>query len=301
MRQMQLAKHTPRQVIQLAYLCALLEKRQHATASKRFAAIDDFLRKAVQIVPVESIFDSIAYGKHETAILCAKILQERKLPLQPSQHMIMGALRASIRARTGYDGRIIDRFIIPTVKTYEQALMAGSWWLNAKAHPIPLPSIGMQVVVEAKPQPTSQSNISPETSHSSFERRPVQPSSKRFRPSMTYSDVTRGSHTQTAQVMTVPLPIPIFLDPHHFPACHQFPVYIIEYLDVCLRNLIGQIQTNIGPCEVLTRNNISELYSVRGGRSAHFKSPLQILSEGISKLESLAESPSFQASKLPNE
>ena len=66
LRQAQLAKHTPTEVIQLAYLCAMLEqpsgrnsKRNH---SERLKTTIKFLEEAVNVVPVESIFYAIAYG-----------------------------------------------------------------------------------------------------------------------------------------------------------------------------------------------------------------------------------------------
>ena len=310
---MQLAKHTPTQVIKLAYLCALLEQRSQKSTSKRYTAITEFLEKAVQVVPVESAFDSITYGKHEIALTCAKILHERSPQLQPSQHMIMGALRASIRARTGYDGKVIDRYIIPSVRTYQQAVQAAVRWLDNSSHlhghPIPLPPIAIttQVVVQSKPQPKKPRLMPrPKFSASSSVGGEKKPNFQRAQPSRTYSEAIKNSTSQATHIMAMPLPFPVFLNPHHFPVSHPFPEYIIQYLEDCLRKLIGQIQApTYSQChvqlQVVTRMNIGELYSPRKRSSAHFKSPLQILSEGSSQIKGLAESLSFPATKLPNE
>lgn len=119
-----MAKYTPSQVIKLAYICALLEqKHDQGGKSKRFKAIAFFLNQAVKVVPLESIFRAIAYQKYEIALECAEALKKRKLNLHASQLMIMGALKASIRAHLGYEGGLIDRLIIPPVVPIHHMLM----------------------------------------------------------------------------------------------------------------------------------------------------------------------------------
>ena len=307
---MQLARHTPSQVIKLAYLCALLEQRNHGSDSKRFTAIANFLKEAVQVVPIESVFDAITYGNHEIALTCAKALKERSLQLQPSQHMIVGALKASIRATTGYDGTVINRLIIPTVKTFQQAIQAVHWWLQSNplpGHPIPLPPIGVpvatQILVPSNPQQSMKARSKPRTPigvHATTGKKAQSPSQKP-QPSKMYSDVAKSSPVQATQLMTMPLPFPIFLDSYLHPAPVTFPQYLIKYLKECL---IGHYKTALAAqygLNIVTRMNICELYSAVGRKSAHFKSPLQILSEGLSKISAYTEVDTPPAAKLPNE
>jgi hypothetical protein len=73
-RQQQLAKHSPRGVIELAYLSALLERRQEGYHSERFNAIKTFFESAVSVVPIESLFHAMANGKREVVLQCCEIL-----------------------------------------------------------------------------------------------------------------------------------------------------------------------------------------------------------------------------------
>ena len=72
-RQQQLAKHSPCGVIELAYLSALLERRQGGYQSKRFKAIEKFFESAVSVVPLESLFHAIANAKADVLLECCKI------------------------------------------------------------------------------------------------------------------------------------------------------------------------------------------------------------------------------------
>ena len=310
MRQMQLAKHTPSQVIKLAYLCALLEQRHETSDSKRFMAIAKFLEKAVQVVPIESVFDSIAYGEHQIALLCAKALHERNPKLQPSQHMIVGALKASIRARTGYDGFVIDGIIAPTMKSFQQAVHAAKLWLQTQGAggfpTIGVSTISAKVVVESQHLPTGppKPQKTPATSHSSTKKR-AKSSTHTSRPLKKYSDAARSSPAQTTTFVTMPISFPIFVDPH-LPPAPSFPPFIIQCLDRYLRHLISHNQTAMvtqcgAELNVVTKMNISELYSITADRSAHFKSPLTVLKEGLSKIGIYTGSSPTHVPKLPNE
>lgn len=306
---MQLAKHTPSQIIQLAYLCALLEQRHQKSESKRFTATAEFLKGAVQVVPVESVFDAITYGKHEIALICAKALKERKLQLQPSQHMIIGALRASIRAHTGYDGVVIDRFIIPSVLTNQQAIQVALSWLQSTQLPgnlIPLPTIGItaQVVVESTQKGVKPKGTRVTTSLRTTTERRMKLSSQRSQ--RRYSDVARNSPAQPTKLVAMPFSFPIFLGPHLNQQPVPFPEYVTRYLDECLNNLVHHNNTAMSmqygaELKVVAKMNIGELYSADGGKSAHFRSPLQILREGIAKLSTFTEVHSLGTANLPNE
>ena len=283
LRQRQLAKHTPTQVIKLAYLCALLEQRDQKSDSKRFEAIAHFLNQAVKVVPVESIFDTITYDRQDIAIECAEALRKRNMSLLPSQLMIMGALRASIRARTGYHGSLIDRFCVPFIHTLEQVIHAACLWLHEihqqdKHHSYGRPShvqaITAQVVIkptvpqQSHPQrhqqarhhgqPLSQAKMKSPV-HQSSQKLPSKKHAKGETPKPKYSEVLTGSTStsgsgdlglqleqrmyQVPQLMAVPFPIPVFLHPSQYPPPNPFPPYIIKFLVECLQSLIEQKPT----------------------------------------------------------
>ena len=82
-RQEQLAKLIPSQLIELAYLSALLEQHPFSGSqphSHKVKVISKFLEEIVQVVPVESITHPIAHGSHETAEMCLKVLISSELP-----------------------------------------------------------------------------------------------------------------------------------------------------------------------------------------------------------------------------
>ena len=83
-RQEQLAKLIPSQLIELAYLSALLEQHPFSGSqphSHKVKVVSKFLEEIVQVVPVESITHAIANGSHETAEVCLKVLLSSDLPL----------------------------------------------------------------------------------------------------------------------------------------------------------------------------------------------------------------------------
>jgi GTP-binding protein EngB required for normal cell division len=323
-RQMQLAKHTPTQIIQLAYLCALLEQRDQNSDSKRFQAIVRFLHQAVKVVPIESIFDAITYERHDTALECAIALRERKLPLLSSQLMIMGALRASVRACTGYHRSIIDRLYVPSTHSLEQVIQAAYLWLHTiQQHPsygktlwppqvqtIPAQFVFQPTIQEqSQPrrhqqaqshgQPSSQAKLK-SSSHQPSQKPPS--SKKREVAKPKYSEVVlagsaSGSGEQflqprqqihlVPQVMTVPFSIPVLLG--QYPLSVPFPPYIIAYLTKCLKSLIEQKATQqflrFGTeLSVVGENNISEVYSLSERHRAHFKSPIQVLRNAMKEI-----------------
>ncbi|CAB4044654.1 Hypothetical predicted protein, partial [Paramuricea clavata] len=106
-RQQQLAKHRPRGVIELAYLSALLERRDDSYSSKRFNVVKTFLENAVSVVPLESLFYAIAKGKPDVMLQCCEILCGDAIPTtsQPSKSLLTGMKAALLRVR-GYQGVI---------------------------------------------------------------------------------------------------------------------------------------------------------------------------------------------------
>ena len=90
-RQEQLAKLIPSQLIELAYLSALLEQHPFSGSqphSHKVKVVSKFLEEIVQVVPIESITHPIANGSHETAEVCLKVLLSSDLPL--SKTLLIG-------------------------------------------------------------------------------------------------------------------------------------------------------------------------------------------------------------------
>ena len=59
--------------MELAYLSALLERRQEGHHSSRFEAIKKFFESAVSVVPLESLFHAMANAKFDVMVQCCKI------------------------------------------------------------------------------------------------------------------------------------------------------------------------------------------------------------------------------------
>ena len=103
-RQAQLAKLTPSQVIELAYLSALLEQHPNnstSVLSRKFEIIAKFLRDVVKVVPFESIAFAIAFSSYKTALVCYEALSTCGIEPAVSKVMIDGLLHACHRMSYG--------------------------------------------------------------------------------------------------------------------------------------------------------------------------------------------------------
>ena len=103
-RQRQLAVLTPSQLIELAYLSALLEQypfHKSQPISTKVETIKTFLEKVVQVVPLESITYAMAYSRYEVAKFCAESLVESKINLPVSLLMHNGLHDACLHLRAG--------------------------------------------------------------------------------------------------------------------------------------------------------------------------------------------------------
>lgn len=118
LRQIQLAKHTPSEVIMLAFLCAMLEKfpSDQSSPSKRMNAITSFLEEAVKVVPIESILHAISHDKLDTAVDCANALLNAKPNIPDSHEVEVGMQKAIVRMHTGLIGAEYDEFIKQLLK-----------------------------------------------------------------------------------------------------------------------------------------------------------------------------------------
>ena len=111
-RQIQLAKHTPTEVIELAYWTAMLEcnsNRSDQQLSERFSAIIQFLQEAVDIVPLESILHAIAYSNDNTALECVRALKAAKVKMPHSVVAGRALVDACIHVSTGLQLADLDK------------------------------------------------------------------------------------------------------------------------------------------------------------------------------------------------
>ena len=105
-RQEQLAQLTPSELIETAYLSALLEQHQFHNEqqcfSNRFSVLREFLEQVVAIVPIESILYSIASSEENIAVQCCDTLQSCQLEIPPSITMLRSSDRAILRLGSGF-------------------------------------------------------------------------------------------------------------------------------------------------------------------------------------------------------
>ncbi len=104
-RQEQLAKLTPSELIETAYLSTLLEQHPHTTKLKmfshRFNTVKMFLEQIVSVVPIESVFHTIAIsGDLEIMSRCCSLLESSQLDLPSSLLLSTGADSAYYAVRT---------------------------------------------------------------------------------------------------------------------------------------------------------------------------------------------------------
>ena len=98
-RQEQLAKLTPSELIETAYLSALLEQQPHLGHpqgfSHLFETLRDFLTKVVDIVPIESLVHAIYIADDKaTALLCCRQFMATKTNLLRSPNMCLHLMYA---------------------------------------------------------------------------------------------------------------------------------------------------------------------------------------------------------------
>ena len=103
-RQRQLAVLTPSQLIELAYLSALLEQFPFSKSqpiSHKVEVIKTFLEKVVRVVPLESITHAIAYSPYQLAAFCTKALLASQIELPASALMYEGLGDAVLHLQSG--------------------------------------------------------------------------------------------------------------------------------------------------------------------------------------------------------
>lgn len=168
LRQIQLAKHTPTEIIQLAYCTAMLERplepalSDQVKPSNRYEVVVSFLEEAGKIVPFESVFHVIAHGSEDTALQCGRALKGSEVNFPPSYMMAFSSYQAALRISSG----LTDEEYLEKQK---QHMTAQEWALTM---PIPLPP-PMQLPMPA-PMPTSKHGLIPQHLKSSASQRQQQ-------------------------------------------------------------------------------------------------------------------------------
>jgi hypothetical protein len=310
-RQIQLAKHTPSQVIKLAYLCALLEQQQGtANQTKRYLKITCFLEEAVKVVPVESVLNAIAYARHDLALDCAKALKQSKLTLQPTQLMRLGLYHALFRAIFG----------IPVLNNLEtggpmHAIASFIQVLGAAVvgPEIPVSQPQYRHTVRSKSQASPVTRAAPPTRT----------------PTMNYADVVSGRSsaevqsslkgTQSAvqrqrpqhlsqeqdqyrvhQFMAIQRgPFPHFMHDPTSPDNIVFPKEIATYLRSCWDDLAERAEHLVRSgksLDVVGKTNLEEIYptSATLRRNLFFDSPRVVLAQSIEKLSNFIKEPDME-------
>ena len=119
MRQIQLARYTPTELIRLAYWSALLEQLPNVSESKppsrRLKKIAEFLQEAVRIVPLESILSAVAFAEDKIAFKCAKALLQSHPIIPPSADAVLSAQIGAVRLHTGLHGSVVHGLISRTM------------------------------------------------------------------------------------------------------------------------------------------------------------------------------------------
>ena len=121
-RQRQLARLNPSQLIELAYLCALLEQHpcgKSEPLSHKLEVIKSFLERVVHVVPLESVAYAMASGSDETVEMCSQALMDlhSQLTIPASDLFADGLSFARQRLRTGVPLSVIRKM---NVKAFEQ-------------------------------------------------------------------------------------------------------------------------------------------------------------------------------------
>ena len=118
MRQRQLARLTPSQLIEVTYLSALLEQHPFTgpqPLSHKVTVIKEFLEKVVEVVPLESVGYAIAYGSDYIAQQCVKVLDARFKDMPLSLLMSDCFSKAAGRVNSGMSSEIHGELLHPAL------------------------------------------------------------------------------------------------------------------------------------------------------------------------------------------
>ena len=263
---MQLAKYTPSEVIELAYLGAMLEcHSQHKgrlTTSKRYTQVAEFLEEAVKVVPLESIFFAIAYSDTNSniALECSKALQKCQIKIPPSEMMVAGSKRAAFRMRTGLRADVFDRCVALSARV--QSFYPLSPLKPHRSHPSPKPTYSditrHRATTQAIPVATSQVLLPPEP-------------------------------------FLVPVPVRVSIQVEKLPPelrSHAHPG-IAAYLEHLSQKILDQAIEKGNYLDVVCRSGIERIYPVdtyrRHTMHGTLQSPLEVLKDAREQLASFVD------------
>lgn len=120
LREIQLAKYTPSEVIQLAFMSAMLERYSNQPSergpSQRLKRVTHFLEEAVKVVPLESIFSAVAYMDDNSAVECAKAIVASKFKFPVSDAICNASQLAEVRMKSGIHGVVLDGYIQSVIR-----------------------------------------------------------------------------------------------------------------------------------------------------------------------------------------
>lgn len=271
---MQLAKHTPSEIIQLAYWSAMLERHpMQGIPSVRFREITRFLEEAVDVVPVESIFFAVAYNDSDTALKCAKAIKATNPRIPPSGMAMYGLQRAAIRMRTGVQASALDEMLaiafrhipgnpnLPVDITTSETGLRVSWETY-------------MTVLTTPPTSTSRLNYAEVTRHSLQSQRLPRSIPVQFVP--------------CRNEFIIPLP--------HPQTPNAEVVEVSDYLEQLLNKVSTQVNAAAqrGHVDVVCNQNIERVYPVYLPRkktlcTSTLQSPLVVLHEAKQKLVEFQE------------
>ena len=301
LRQAQLAKHTPTEVIQLAYLCAMLEQPSYKSSkrdhSERLKTTIKFLEEAVNVVPVESIFYAIAYGDNDVALQCSKALEERKPRIPPSEMVITASQYAATRVITGCHKEFIDRVDLQ-IRTMN-VRFHNSLWFPMKVSIVPSPNYCLKI--------TFKCNVPFIPTYIPMPKTVPVPSQRarktsRVRESL-YSDVAKPrSHqsgkTPTVQSQIIPVPfitvqsdVTIPIPPRDENSLYASPE-VVEYLRKFAEDIYAHGCSNIARKEELAYMcglSVNEVYQTSSKSEFVLSSPTKVLSDARQKLSELVK------------
>ncbi len=287
-RQIQLAKQTPSEIIRLAYWSALLESHTMPgeekssedtphTPSSRFQEVATFLEEAVKIVPIESIFYALAYGDHDTAVHCAKAISECRIPIIPSEILMAGVERARIRMRTGLSARFVDHLVATALNPIPKDCLSLNFDVrNASGNKLEVVIRMVRPVFELHRAPYS------DVTRSTPSRGRVQPQTSVVVP------VVKSFEIRQLVVST---------QVESRPEQTQFPPVVTAYFDELVKRVREQIEGNLSKGElpgILSNQNIERMYPVypQARQSLHrrsLSSPVETLKKATKELASLAQ------------
>ena len=299
LRQAQLAKHTPTEVIQLAYLCAMLEqpsgrnsKRNH---SERLKTTIKFLEEAVNVVPVESIFYAIAYGDQDVALQCSSALEQRKPSIPPSEMVITASRYAATRVITGCHKEFIDEVDMQIRRM--TICFHNSLCFPMKVSIMPYPNyclnINFQYDIPFIPMPVS---MPPSRQQSRKAPKPH---------GCLYSDVARPNSHQSNKIITpqppmlpvctatvqnnLTIPIPP-RDEDSLSACPNVVEYLRKFADDIYAHGCSKIAQK-KKLAYMCGLNINEVYqtSSTSDHESVLSSPTRVLSDARKKLSQLVK------------